>query len=148
METKLPKAPLVRSLLRWMLASVNSWVHFIPLFVVCPFSRRLGGTLYQSWVRKQFQIFCISVLLHDENHGKPLQEPKLYVWLNQSNIVEGAASAFLLAPCFMVINLEYALMPLAGMARMFLGDIVIIRQWTNQAKRGIEPHQHRRCTKH
>ena len=138
MKAKPQEAPIVQSALRWVVAIVNSWVHFLPLFVVGPFSKQLGEALYQSWARKQFRIFGISVSLQDENLGKSLQEPRLYVWLNQSNLVEGAVIAFLLAPSFIVINLEYALMPLSGVARVFLGDIVIIRQWKKQAKSGIE----------
>lgn len=137
MKVRPQEAPIVRSALRWLVASVNSWVHFVPLFVICPFSKRLGGALYQSWMRKQLRIFGISASLQDENLSKPLLEPRLYIWLNQSNLVEGTVIGGILAPSFVVINVEYALMPLVGFARVFLGDIVIIRQWKKQAKNGI-----------
>lgn len=39
---------------------------------------------------------------------------------------------------FVVINIEYALMPFFGNARALLGDPTIVRQWKWQAKRGIE----------
>ena len=138
MEGKPQEEPLLTGALRWMAAFVNSWVHFLPLFVVGPFSKELGRRLYQSWARNSLRIFGITASLQDENDGESLQAPFLYVWLNQSNLAEGAISIYLLPPGFVVINIEYALMPLAGMARAFLGDVVIIRQWKRQAKRGIE----------
>ena len=137
-ETRPLKTTRVQSMLRWLVASVNSWIHFLPLFIITPFSRRMGEALYQSWARKQLRIYGISVSLHDENLERRVDEPILCVWLNQSNLVEGAVIGFLLSPGFVVINLEFALMPLTGMARALLGDVVIIRQWKKQAKRGIE----------
>ncbi|MEZ0148255.1 MAG: lysophospholipid acyltransferase family protein [Candidatus Reddybacter sp.] len=110
---------------------------FPPLLVVCPFSKPLGRVLFQSWARWQLRLFGISVSLQDENPGSDREGPKLYVWLNQSNLVEGRVIGFLLAPGFVVINVECALIPLTGFARVCLGDIEINRQWKKQARRGI-----------
>jgi len=44
----------------------------------------------------------------------------------------------LLPPVYKIANLEYAVMPLIGWTCVLLRDIVIVRQWKKQAKRGIE----------
>lgn len=126
------------SLVRWLASFANSWVHFVPLLLVSPFSRRAARSIYQSWIRITYRIFGITYSLRDDNGGTPGPRPHLYVLLNQSSLVEGPLWTLVLPPHFIIINLEYAAMPLAGWARVLLGDVVIVRQWKSQAKRGIE----------
>jgi 1-acyl-sn-glycerol-3-phosphate acyltransferase len=76
--------------------------------------------------------------LRDDNRGNPGPPPHLYVWLNQSSLAEVLAFAQLLPPWHTVANVEYAMMPLLGWAMLPLRNVVIVRQWKWQAKRGIE----------
>ena len=84
------------------------------------------------------QISGVTVSLRDENRGAAVPGPHLYVWLNQSSLAAGPICMSLLPSPFVVINIEYALLPLLGVARALLRDVIIIRQWKRQAKRGID----------
>lgn len=130
--------PFWPSLTRWLASFANSWVHFVPLLLVSLFSRHAAQAIFRSWVRVTYRIFGITFSLRDDNAGAPGPRPHLYVWLNQSSLVEGPVWTLLLPPHFIIINIEYAAMPLVGWARVLLGDVVIVRQWKSQAKRGIE----------
>ena len=126
------------SVLRWLASVINSWIHFLPLLLVSPFSRSTAYEIYRSWLRISYRIFGITFSLRDDNRDDVVPSPHLYVWLNQSNLAEGPICMLLLPAPVVVINVEYALMPLLGMARALLRDVIIIRQWKSQAKRGIE----------
>lgn len=130
--------PFWPSVARWIASFINSWVHFLPLLMVCAFSRPLACRIYRNWVKVACRIFGVTYSLRDDNQREVVPSPQLYVWLNQSNIAEGLICMMCLPPIFVVINIEYALMPLFGCARALMGDPVIVRQWKWQAKRGIE----------
>ena len=98
----------------------------------------MAEALYRSWVRMSLRISGVTASLRDENQGAAVPGPHLYVWLNQSNLAAGPICISLLPSHFVVINIEYALMPLLGVARALLRDVIIIRQWKGQAKRGID----------
>jgi 1-acyl-sn-glycerol-3-phosphate acyltransferase len=122
----------------WSRSIVNSCAHFVPMLVVAPFSRPRAWRLYQDWVRETYRIFGVTLSVRDDNGGALGPAPHLYVWLNQSSLVEGPVSVALLPPHFTIVNVEYAAMPLLGWARVLVRDVVIVRQWKAQAKRGIE----------
>lgn len=131
------RPPFWPSLARWIASFVNSWVHFLPLLLVSPFSRSAAWAVFRSWARIGGRIFRCTCSLRDDNVGNPGPQPHLYVWLNQSSLAEAIVLP-LLPPHYTIINLGYAAMPLLGWARVILGDAVIVRQWKAQAKRGIE----------
>ena len=126
------------SVVRWVASGLNSFVHFVPLLLISPFSRSAAWIIYRHWVRNTYRIFGVTFSLVDDNEGNPGQKPHLYVWLNQTSLVEGPVCSQFLPPYHYIINLGYAAMPLLGWARVLLGDIVIVRQWRTQAKRGVE----------
>jgi len=132
------RPPLWSNALRWLASSMNSLVHFVPLLVVSLFSRRAAWTIYRHWGRYTCRIFGITLSLQDDNENDPDPGPRLYVWLNQSSLVEAVIFAQLLPRWYTIGNIEYALMPLLGWALPLTGNIVIVRQWKWQAKRGIE----------
>ena len=124
---------------RWLVSGANSFVHFVPLLLVSPFSRDLAWTIYRHWGRTMCRIFGIVPVLRDDNAGGSAGSGAcLYVWLNQTSLSEVPAFASLLPPWYTIANVEYAIMPLFGWAMLPLRNIVIIRQWKWQAKRGIE----------
>ncbi len=132
------RPPFWPSALRWGASSVNSLVHFVPLLVVSPFSRRMAWAIYRHWGRTAFRIFGITTSLRDDNQGNPGPKPHLYVWLNQTSLIDTVALAQLLPPFYGIGSIEYAAMPLLGWAIVPLRFVVIVRQWKRQAKRGIE----------
>jgi len=116
---------------------VNSLLHFIPLVIVSPFSRSAVWSIYMHWARMTCRIFGLTVSKSDGNNGDLGPRPHLYVWLNQTSLAENVTMQ-VLPPFYKIANLEYAVMPLVGWACWPLRDIVIVRQWKQQAKRGIE----------
>jgi 1-acyl-sn-glycerol-3-phosphate acyltransferase len=132
------RPPFWSSVARWIASIANSWVHFVPLLLVSPFSRRTAWAIYRSWGRNTFRIFGVTLSLRDDNEGNLGPEPHLYVWLNQSSLTEAVAFAQLLPPWYTIANVEYAMMPLLGWAMVLLRNVVIVRQWKRQAKHGIE----------
>ena len=131
------RPPLLPSTARWIVSGVNSLLHFILLLVVSPFSRSAAWTIYMHWGQMACRIFEISVSRCDDNEGNPGPRPHLYVWLNQSSLAE-IVTLQVLPPVYKIANVEYAAMPLIGWTCVLLRDIVIVRQWKSQAKRGIE----------
>jgi 1-acyl-sn-glycerol-3-phosphate acyltransferase len=132
------RPPYWLSAARWLASGVNSFLHFVPLLLVSPFSRRTAWAIYRSWGGMAFRIFGITTSLRDDNDGNPGAQPHLYVWLNQTSLTDAVALAQLLPPFYSVGNIEYAAMPLLGWAIVPLRFVVIVRQWKRQAKRGIE----------
>jgi 1-acyl-sn-glycerol-3-phosphate acyltransferase len=122
---------------RLIVSSVNSLLHFVPLLVVSPFSRSATYAIYRHWGQTASRIFRITVSQRDDNSGDLGPKPHLYVWLNQSSLAE-AVTLQLLPPVYKIANVEYAAMPLVGWTCVLLRDVVIVRQWKAQAKRGIE----------
>src|SRR5262245_17120043 len=126
------------SVMQWIMSGTNSLAHMVPLLCVSPFSRRAAWAIYRHWGRSMCRIFGITLSLRDDNAGRRGPEPHLYVWLNQTSLSEVPAFAELLPPWYTIGNIEYAMMPLLGWALVPLRNVVIVRQWKWQAKRGIE----------
>ena len=132
------RPPFWSSVLRWLASFVNSWVHFVPLLLVSPFSRSAAWTIYRNWARITYRIFGITLSLKDDNEDGLGARPHLYVWLNQSSLTEAFAHVQLLPPWYTIANIEYAMTPFIGWAMVLLRNVVIVRQWKAQAKRGVE----------
>lgn len=132
------RPPFWPSVLRWLASIANSWVHFVPLLLVSPFSRRAARAIYRNWARTLFRIASVTYSLRDDNEGEPGPQPHLFVLLNQSSLAEAPIWTLLLPPLSTIMNIEYAAMPLLGWARVLLRDTVIVRQWKAQAKRAVE----------
>ena len=126
------------SAIRWLVSSVSSAIHYLVLLVVSPVSRPAAWSIYRHWGRTAFRIFGITVSLRDDNDGNLGPKPHLYVWLNQSSLTDTVALAQVLPPFYAVGNIEYAAMPFLGWAIVPLRFVVIVRQWKQQARRGIE----------
>ena len=133
----LERPPFLPSAARVIVSGVNSLLHFVSLLIVGPFSRSAAWDIYLHWGKMACRIFGIRVSLRDDNHGDLGPKPHLYVWLNQTSLAE-ILTLQVLPPLYKIANVEYAAMPLVGWACLLLRDVVIIRQWKNQAKRGIE----------
>jgi len=131
------RPPFLPSTARWIVSGVNSLLHFIPLLIVSPFSRSAAWAIYMHWGQMACRIFGVTVSRCDDNSGDPGPMPHLYVWLNQTSLAE-IVTLQVLPPLYKIANVEYAAMPLIGWTCVPLRDIVIVRQWKSQAKRGIE----------
>lgn len=132
------RPPFWPSATRWLASSVSSALHFMALLLVSPFSRPAAWNIFRHWGRTAFRIFHITVSVRDDNNGNPGPNPHLYVWLNQSSLVDPFALVQVLPPFYSVGNIEYAVMPFVGWAIVPLRFVVIVRQWKQQAIAGIE----------
>ena len=135
-ETPRRRPPFLLSAARWVASSLNSLAHFSLMLALRPFSYDAAWTTYQRWLRVACRMFGITLSVRDDNSGQLGPPPHLYIWLNQSSLAE--VLAFTALPKHsLVINVEYAALPLLGWARVVLSDVVIVRQWKSQAKRGV-----------
>lgn len=126
------------SVARWIASGANSLVHFLLLLLVSPFSQDRAWAVYRHWARAMCRIFGIVPVLRDDSGTGGAPQRCVYVWLNQTSLAEVPAFASLLPRWHTIANVEYAIMPLFGWAMLPLRNIVIVRQWKWQAKRGIE----------
>ena len=118
------RPPFWPSLVRFIASTTNSFVHFVPLLLVSPFSRPVAWAIYRHWARIGFRIWGITISLRDYNEGNPGPQPHLYVWLNQSSLAEDLVFSQLLPPHYWIANIEYAAMPLLGWVMVPLRYVV------------------------
>jgi 1-acyl-sn-glycerol-3-phosphate acyltransferase len=59
--------------------------------------------------------------------------------LNQTSLIETFTVHYVLPTSFKIfMNIEYALIPFVGWLPWLMGGVVIIRQWSKQARKGLE----------
>lgn len=98
----------------------------------------------QAWYcRKMMTELQISLTNYDYNHGQYERDrPYLFLLLNQTSLIESLAipaclsTLGLYAPTF--LNYEYGLLPIIGWNCALLDGVIIVRDWTEQAKGGVE----------
>jgi 1-acyl-sn-glycerol-3-phosphate acyltransferase len=101
------------------------------------FSRAASHELFRVWSRALLAVQGISFLVEDRAPDIA-HKPCLYVLLNQTSILEICYWALALPRGFFgVMNIEYALLPWIGWATRARGGVVIVRQWSWHARRGI-----------
>jgi 1-acyl-sn-glycerol-3-phosphate acyltransferase len=119
---------------RWFVSCVVSVIFLFPWILVGFVNHRLGDRFFSSWAKIQRWIFGIEVSLTDENMGNYLNEPYVYVLLNQTSLVE-----IIIWPpeipttFFTLMNLEFSLLPIPGWPMLLSRHLVVIRQWRWQA---------------
>ena len=143
--TAIPLRPaVVPSAVRWLSVGLLA----IPLLggasLVALVHRRTGWRLLTAWTRWSAAIFGIETDFRDENAGGLGPPPLVFVQLNQASLSESfALPAWLPVPFHVLMNVEYALIPLLGWAHFLLGGVVVVRQWKWQTRKAL-----RRCLRH
>jgi 1-acyl-sn-glycerol-3-phosphate acyltransferase len=135
---------VVSSAVRWLCVGLLA----IPLLgsasLVGLIRRRAGWRLLTTWTRWSAAIFGIETEFRDENTGGLGPPPFVFVQLNQSSLSESLAlPPGLPEPLHVLMNVEYALIPLLGWAHFLLGGVAIVRQWKWQTRKAL-----RRCLRH
>ncbi len=84
------------------------------------------------------RIFGLRVSLRDDNCEDYSDPPYVFICLNQTSLIETFLLPWLVPrPYRVIVNFEYALLPIFGWSSVAMGARVIIRQRPKQAKRAI-----------
>jgi 1-acyl-sn-glycerol-3-phosphate acyltransferase len=85
------------------------------------------------------RVFNLDVKVADQNEGRTLSRPCVYVALNQSTLLDSAVWLHAIpVPTWNVMNFEFALFPFFGWAVATTGSVVVVRQWHGQAMRAMQ----------
>jgi 1-acyl-sn-glycerol-3-phosphate acyltransferase len=131
-----PRPGALISLARWLLCALTTAPLLTACALIAPVNRAAGFALYRGWARLQLRIFDVEV----ETEASPELDERAFVFvqLNQSSLFE----TFVLPPGApgspsLMINAEYALIPGLGLALVASGAVVVVRQWSAQARRAV-----------
>lgn len=106
--------------------------------IVCIFSRHFAFSISRLWAKVVLKIFKIEIKIIDENQGNYSSVSNLYVTLNQTTILETVFGPYAFPTDFAVIvNWEFAIVPIIGWLNALLGGTLIIRQWPEQARNSM-----------
>ncbi|MEW5851834.1 MAG: lysophospholipid acyltransferase family protein [Myxococcota bacterium] len=100
-------------------------------------SNRTGMWILRGWSALELRILGVDVELEDRTGGLRAP-PYVFVQLNQGSLLDvlpWIQSVDL--PVRPIINVEFALLPFLGWALTAGGGIVVVRQWSWQARRAM-----------
>lgn len=130
------------ALQRWFLCLLTSIPCLSLVCLVGLVSRDAGDRLFRAWCRLQLRIFRVELRVVDENDGDYRGGPYLFVLLNQTSLAEIFVwHPAIPVPFRLMMNLEFALIPLLGLSLLILGNKIVVRQWPAQARRVVEACQ-------
>ena len=128
---------------QWSMLAVTTPLFLIPTMILAPISRAKSWSLLRFW--------CETLLRHSldiswsvDNRSGVVQDvtPKrkgvLYVHLNQQTLLASVLYPVTLPPAKLVVNIEFALLPLLGWSMIALGSRIIVRQHPPSAKRQLQ----------
>jgi 1-acyl-sn-glycerol-3-phosphate acyltransferase len=123
-------------LLRWIGCGATSVPLLGAIVLAGPLSPRAGLRIMRAWCAVQCAIFGIRVRV--EGAARLDRPPYLFVHLDQTSLTESFVVPLAVPVHFRVmINLEYALLPLLGWAVLAMRNVVVVRQWPAQARRAV-----------
>ncbi|NMO20866.1 1-acyl-sn-glycerol-3-phosphate acyltransferase [Pyxidicoccus fallax] len=135
-----PSRPgLLESLLRWGKACAVAPPLLGPALMLGPMSHRVSAALTKAWSAWVLRSFGVRVEVKDHNHGRYDAPPYLFVQLNQTSLSETFLTYQALPlPVLIFMNIEYAALPFAGWIPLSQGSVVVVRQWSAQARRAVD----------
>lgn len=135
-----PSRPgLLVSLLRWGVVGAATPLFLGPALVLGPVSHRASVALMKAWCGWALRVFGVRVEVKDHNAGQYGAPPYLFVQLNQTSLSETFLTYRALPrPSLVFMNIEYALLPFAGWVPLSQGSVVVVRQWSAQARRAVD----------
>lgn len=104
---------------------------------VAPIWPAASHGLMRRWSTASLQALGVSVAVEDANDGCYDDGPYLFVCLNQTSLLEAFLYAQFGILVKIIVNLEFALIPVLGPSLVAMGSRVVVRQWTAQAKRAL-----------
>lgn len=130
---------MLSSVLRWVIAALWSMLCMAGVVILMLVSRPAALTLMKRWALGVLTILGVRLEVEDRNHGRYAEPPYLFIGLNQTSLLDFVVVVATLPPIRwrLVINIEFALVPIVGWATWALRNVVIVRQWPAQARRAI-----------
>lgn len=130
---------LLASLLRWGALCVAMPPLLGPAVLLGPVSHRASTALMRAWCAWAQRVFGIHVEVKDHNAHQYGTPPYLFLQLNQTSLSETfVIYAALPRPVRVFMNIEYAALPFVGWVPLSQGSVVVVRQWSAQARRAVE----------
>lgn len=127
---------VIRDLWRWGVASVLSVLLLTPACLVALFWRSGARAMQRAWARMMLRVFSIQIEMEKPGFAA-FPNRCLYVYINQTSLSESWAILAAFPEFQIILNIEFALIPLIGWGMWLTGGIVVIRQWPAQAKRAV-----------
>jgi 1-acyl-sn-glycerol-3-phosphate acyltransferase len=121
----------------WASVAATTAVRLGPTVIVGPFRRDLGWELQRRWATSVLDRLGIEVHVEHRPGARTDHRGVLFVHLNQQTLLSQALYSVSLPPCALVVNVEYAALPLLGWAAIALGSVPIVRQRPAQAKAAL-----------
>lgn len=127
-----------RSAARWAASLVSTAIGLTGAALVRLVDADAALRIIHGTCALTHRIFELDVRLRDDNPGGYRGGPYVFIILNQTSLLETFLLPWLApVPYRIIVNIEYALMPIFGWSSVPLGARVLIRQWPAQAKRAI-----------
>ncbi len=131
-----PKAG--RSALRWAASLTSAALGLSAASLVRIVDPSAALRIVHQTCELAHRIFGLRVSLRDDNHGGYAAPPYVFICLNQTSLIETFLLPWLAPrPYRIIVNLEYAMLPVFGWSSVAMGARVVVRQRPKQAKRAI-----------
>lgn len=130
---------LMESLLRWGAACAAMPPLLGPAVLLGPVSAGASASLMRAWCAWARRAFDVRVEVKDHNGGRYDAPPYLFLQLNQTSLSESFLTwPALRRPVRLFMNIEYAALPFIGWVPLSQGSVVVVRQWSSQARRAVD----------
>ncbi len=131
-----PRPHPIAAAARWMSVAARTTA-LLPAAAALSFvDTRRSQSLMRSWATSCTDALGLTTTVQDDNHGRYDDPPYLFVHLNQASLIESFLyMQFIPMRCRIVMNFEFAMIPVLGSSLVATGSRVIVRQRPAQAKR-------------
>jgi 1-acyl-sn-glycerol-3-phosphate acyltransferase len=130
---------VARDALRWGRVASRALVALPAVAATHAIDAERARVQMRRWSSQALEAFGIEVTLEDRNDGDYCDPPYLFVHLNQASLLEIFIYPQVIpVPLRIVMNIEFALLPLLGPTLCVTGSRTIVRQWPAQAKRQMD----------
>lgn len=134
-----PAPSLTDALSTWARIGAHAGMGFSAALAMHPFAPSRSRSIEIETCRRILSDAKVTVRVDDRSdmaaHG---DRPRLYVHLDQQTLLPIAIYPLVFQRRFSLIaNLEFALLPVIGWLTVAHGAVVLVRQWPDQARRGM-----------
>ena len=134
-----PTPSRLRALTQWALAGGTAAAFLGPATVVAGVSPVTSLRLLRRWARLQLKALGIEVTV-DDRSGFDGKRGVLFVDLHQQTLLSSLIYPMVMPHrASMIVNVEYAALPLLGWLALRLGSVPIVREKPEQARAAMAP---------
>ncbi len=134
-----PTPSVVEGLKTWTRIGASISLGFGAALALRPLSRRLAHDAEMATCRRVLRDANITLRIDDRSGLAPEDDrPRLFVHLDQQTLIPIVTYPLIFQRRFsLIVNIEFALLPLIGWLSVAEGAVVIVRQWPEQAREGM-----------